>query len=411
MNIVNMAMSFIGPAIASKIASMLGINNTMVNRAIATALPAILAGFASKSSTSGGAGALMNMIRGQDSDQLGSLENIVGGSDAGKFVQSGTGMLNGLLGGDGLQAMKGGLMRQTGLNEAQSESIFGLLGPVATATLGNVVKEQGLDADGLARFMGDQKTNIADAIPREFASELQGTGLLDGFTANLGSMGAGVGAAVAGTTAALAGSADRTVNAGRDAVSGAVDNIRDAGSDVVDGVGRTADRVGDASRDAVDAVKSTTRSGMGFLPWVLVLALLGALAWYFLGRGEAPSLSKMGSEVSQSVGDLSLGGMNIGDQFNDTISGVQTSLGSVTDVDSARAALEGLQASDAGLGKIGDLMASAPAEAKSGVAGLATTAIGTLRPMIDKVLEIPGVGDVLRPVLDSVLARLEGLEG
>ena len=492
MNIVNMALGFIGPAVASKVASMLGINNALVNRAIATALPAILAGFASKAG-SGGAGALMNMVRGQDRGALGNLDNILGGSDAGQFLQSGKGMLGGLLGGDAMQGMKSGLMRQTGLNEAQSESIFGLLGPVAAGTLGNVAAERNLDADGLAGFLEDQKSNIADAMPRALVDDLKGTGLLDGFGGSFGGIGAavaGAGAAVAGAGAALSGvagraadagrdavggiadgagrmvdggrdavggamdsagrmvdggrdavggamdsagrmvdggrdavggamdSAGRMVDGGRDAVGGAMDSAgrmvdggRDAVGGAVDSAGRAVGSAGEAVRDTADAAGSTARSGLGFLPWVLVLALLAGLAWYFFGRGEAPSFGGMNSEISQSVGDLSVGGVNVGEKFNESISGIQSSLGSVTDVASAQDALAGLQASDASLGQLGDMMSSAPAAAQSGMSGLAASAVTTLQPMIDKVLEIPGVGDVLKPVLDSVLGRLEGLQG
>ena len=66
MNIVSMGMKYLGPAVATKVADMLGIKSPMVVKMIAAGLPTILAMLSSKASSGQGATALLDMIKGQD---------------------------------------------------------------------------------------------------------------------------------------------------------------------------------------------------------------------------------------------------------------------------------------------------------------------------------------------------------
>ena len=471
MNIMNLAMNFVGPSVVSRVASMLGVNNTLVNRAISMALPALVASFTSKSRTQQGAGQLFDMVRGQDRSQLNNLGNVLGGAGAGDFLQKGGGMLGGLLGNDAVNGLTSELGAQTGLNQRQSQSIFGLLGPVAAGTLGNVAQDGGMDAAGLANFLDGQQENVAAALPTEFAGKMKGFGLLDGLGGSFSNLGLGAAAAgVGGAALAAAGSmgsgASNVVGGAVDAagnalggvgnavgnvgsgISGAVGNVGGAvgnvagnvgsgisgaagsvggavgnvgsgiagaagsvGSGVAGGISKTAATGAAAAAGvaAAGAAVGTKRRGWGIWPWLILLALLGALAWWFLAGKNHFSGSQVTTSASTiEVPNMTVGGVNVGEQFTNTMNGVSTSLGSITDAASARAALPDLQGADQSLGQLSGLIGGS-ADAKSAFSGVAGAFAGSLKPMVESATSIPGVGGVAGPVLTSIVEKLDGI--
>jgi hypothetical protein len=62
MNLVSTILQFLAPAIINRIAGSLGVGQGLAGKAIAAAIPAILAGLASQASKSGGAAALSNVL-------------------------------------------------------------------------------------------------------------------------------------------------------------------------------------------------------------------------------------------------------------------------------------------------------------------------------------------------------------
>jgi len=179
MNIVNMAMRYLGPVVANKAASMLGINNSIATKLISAALPSILAAVVGKSSTSGGAGALFDMLKSGVMGSPGDLEGALDGPNMADFAGNGSNMLTDLLGGQSVDALTGALGKYGGAGEDATKSLLGMLGPVALGTLSEQVDEQGLDAAGLASFLSDQKGNIAKSVPADFASQTAGLGFMD----------------------------------------------------------------------------------------------------------------------------------------------------------------------------------------------------------------------------------------
>ena len=56
-----------------------------------------------------------------------------------------------------------------------------------------------------------------------------------------------------------------------------------------------------------------------------------------------------------------------------------------------------------------DLAGQLPSEGKQALAGRVSSAMPALLELIDKVMAIPGVSDVLKPVVDPMRAKLESL--
>ena len=79
MNLVSTIMQLLAPAIINKIAGSLGLGQGLAGKAIAAALPAILAALTGAASKSGGGSALSSVLAKQDPGLLGNLAGMIGG--------------------------------------------------------------------------------------------------------------------------------------------------------------------------------------------------------------------------------------------------------------------------------------------------------------------------------------------
>ena len=78
-NLVSAVMQFLTPDMIAKIASVLGLDRNVAQKAIAGAIPALLASFADVASSPNGARQLTSTLT-QQSGSLESLKNLIGGS-------------------------------------------------------------------------------------------------------------------------------------------------------------------------------------------------------------------------------------------------------------------------------------------------------------------------------------------
>ena len=383
MNLVNMAMSYIGPAVAQHIATKMGIGGPVVNKLIAAALPTIMGSLIGKSKTGGGLDAILSMVTGDNRPQSNQLaEMFDGGGDIDALANSGSGMLEGLLGGQSLGALSGALGRHAGVDEAQAGSLLGMLAPAAMGSLGDQIADQGLDSAGAAKLLSDQAGHVASAMPAGFASELEGLGLSDSL----------------GLSSVLGGGMSSVT----EAAASATEAVGDAASSAKDAIGGAANSAMDmASSGAAEAKKS-----MGVMPWIIGAVVIALLAWFFLGRG--------GPEVdtaSVAGGQFEVGGVDIGGQFG-TITGTLTdTFTGITDQASAEAALPQLEDISGQLGTLGETAGQLSGAAQTGFQGVVATALETLRPVIDNAIASSGAGAILQPVVDQIIGALEGMAG
>jgi hypothetical protein len=221
----------------------------------------------------------------------------------------------------------------------------------------------GLDAAKLTSLLGGQKSYIQDALPAGLASALGGSGLLDAVT----------GAASQATAAA----------------SRAADNVVKA---------------------APPAPKSN------WMTWLIPLLALAALAWYFLGNqrtaeapAPAPATTTTAPATPAAPTAIMVDGVDVTKTIGSTMDALKSALGGITDAATATAALpkltEGVTQIDTLTGLVGKLSA----EQKTIVAGLIAAAMPTINEVADKVLAIPGVGDIAKPTIDSIRAKLDAL--
>jgi hypothetical protein len=231
-----------------------------------------------------------------------------------------------------------------------------MLAPIVMGTIGQEQGTRSLDASAITSLLSSQKDNIAAALPAGFANLLGGTGLLD-------SLGGAARTAAAGQTARVTTSAARAI-------------------------GDTGQRAAAVS--------------LNWLYWLIPLLAIVALLIYFLAK-PAEQVVQQGVPT---ISSLTVGGLDIGKQVTDSITGLRTALGSITDAATARAALPKLQEVTAQIDKVDGLLGQLSPEQRKVLAGMVNPLMPSLNQLFDTVLAIPGVAELLKPTIDALRAKL-----
>lgn len=371
MNLVSLIMQFLAPTIINKLSSSLGLGQGIAGKAIAAAIPAILAGLAGSASKPGGATSLANAVSKQDGGLLGNFANMLGGGGQQSMIDNGSNILSSLLGGSQTGALADALGKFAGMNDGQSKSLLGALAPVVLGTLAKEQKSTGLDAGGLANLLMGQKDNIASALPAGFSSLLQGSGLLD-------SLGGAINRPAAHTPTATP--AARTVD-----------------------------------------VSEPASSGMGILKYLIPLALAVGLIYMLAGRGadhsdvktvapvkvEKPAPTAAApAEKAAAPAAPAVPGVDLVGPANGAIEALKNALAGVKDEATAKSSLPKLQEIAAQIEKLKGTAMALPADARHPLVVMISGVMPGLASMIDKALALPGVGAVLKPVLDQIAGNL-----
>ena len=359
MNIVSTILNMIAPAILDKLAASLGISAATAKSALTAAIPAVLGAMGSKASSDVGARALFDAVSEADTGAMGDLGATLTGASGADFMKGGLGSLTSLLGDNALTGLTGAISKQAGLGAAATSSIVGLAGQLAMGQLAKSVTGGGLNASSLAGLLSSQQGNIASALPAGLGSALSSAGVLGGD---------------------FAGQASRAVN--------------DAA--------RTATA---ATAQAANAAKKT---GTNWLAWIIPLLIAAAAAWYFLG-GMGHSVKEAAEQAAGSATALVVDGVDVNAQLTTAFDGLKTTLGGITDAASAQAALPKLQEAVTSVDGLTAMAAKLTPTQRTMLSGLITAALPTLKELIAKVLAIPGVGDIVKPTADALMAKVEAL--
>jgi hypothetical protein len=376
-NLISLVTQFLTPDVIARIASALGLDRTIAQKAIGAAVPALLAFLGNAVTKPGGERQLANAMAQQPLGPLDIVKNIIGGSEQKSLVERGSSMLSGLLGGSTQDALTQAVGKFAGIGEGTSKSLLGMLGPMVLGVLGQHQRDTGQDVGSLANLLASQKQQFAGAIPPGMADQMRVGGLMDTLQGGLRS-----GAAAA--------------------------------SDAAGRIGRTSDAAIARASQAASAARSSPAS---WLYWVLALAVLAGLAWLFFGNWAGERVAERGQPTSEqgraTVGlgtaNLTVDGVNLAEQANSSISTLRTTLAGITDAASAQAALPKLREVTVQLDKVNALSPQLPADSRRALATLIASAMPAINSMIDKILAIPGVGDVARPAINELRARLEPL--
>lgn len=386
--------------LVSRIASSLGLDKTLTEKALQAGVPGLLAALTSLASRPNGATALNGAIAQQQPALLSSLASMLGGSTQTNIIETGTSTLTSLLGGATTSALTNAVSQYAGIGNPASKSLIGLLGPVVMGVLGQQQRASGLDATGLANLLTSQKDNIARALPAGFASYLGGTGILD----------------------SVVGSSD-----GR-------------------GASATIDYSGSSRPSYTTSPTPTPRpsggSGTSLMSWlvpVVAAVAIGGLAWNWLSRpsptqtaanppsakietplttpssnGTSTGVSGLGPmpasfEALQNLRGIKVGNVDLGAQLATAETGMRSALASIQDANSAQAAVAPLTSSTKDFVRLTKLLDQLPPETRITVVKTVIATRPALDQVFDKALAIPGVSNVIRPTVDSIRAQFDTL--
>jgi hypothetical protein len=348
-NLVSLVMQFLTPEMIGRVATALGLDRNMLQTAIGAAVPGLLAGFSGVATQPSGAQKLVDAAK-QETGTLGKFAELVGGGGQSAIIERGSQLVASLLGARDQSALVSALGQFAGLGQAKSGSLLGMLAPIVMGTVAQQQGPRNLDASSMANLFASQKDNIASALPADFGKLLGGTNLLN---------------ALGGT-------------AGTQATRAAA-------------VGAASQRAGAAAS-----------SSYNWLYWLIPILAIAALVIYFLAR-PAEQVAQQGATTAQN---LTVGGVNVSKQITDSIAELRSTLGGVTDVTSAQAALPKLRDVTTQVDQVDGLIGRMTPEQRKLLAGIVSPLMPTLNQLFDKVLAIPGVSEILKPTIDVLKAKI-----
>ena len=375
-DLISNTAQILSSSLVSRIASSLGLDKTLTEKALQAGVPGLLAAFTSLVSRPNGAQALNGAIARQQPTLLSSLGSMLGGSTQSNIIETGTNTLNSLLGSATTSALTNAVGQYAGIGSAGSKGLMGLLGPVVMGVLGQQQRASGLDATGLASLLNSQKENIASALPAGFSNYLSDTGILDGL---------------------------RTTS-----YSGSTRPIYSA----------------TPPRPASPYMQS-----WGWVIPALAALLLAGLAWNWLSHprptetaanpppastGTSTGASGLGPtpasfEALQNLHGIKVGDVDVGAQLASAETGIRSAISSVKDVSSAQAAVAPLTSSTNDFVRLSKLLDQLPAQSRKTVVDTIMATRPALDQLFDKALAIPGVSTIIKPTVDKVHSQFDAL--
>jgi hypothetical protein len=328
----------------NRLSSYLGENEATTRAAVGATVPSLLSALAGLTNTSDGARRLASAL---SSFQAGSAAR------PGQVVEQSTGVLNSLFSGNTVTSIVSALSRYTGLGLNTMKNLLGYLVPIAMGTIASKFAGRTISPESLAGFFNEQKTNITNAMP-------SGLSLPD------------TGARPAVTTR--------------------------------------------------PAYPPGPRAEPNYWRWLLPLAALAAalalLFWWGSrprtftptpgpaerGRVEPPPpvVHPPAAEPRVTIPDAT----TLSRDLTNTYQSLTDTLAQVTDAASAEKALPSLRNFSAKLDTLHSYWDKIPEEGRSFLRTVTSQRLSRFKDEVNRVLAIPGVGDVLKPVLDSIVSKL-----
>ena len=377
-NLVSSILQMLPPDVIGRIASALGLDRTMAQKAVSAAIPAILASLAGLVSKSGGVRQLSDMLAQQNPGGLESLLGALGGSPQAVRSSSehGLDMLSTAMGGGGLNSLTSALGDYAGLGAGKSESLLGLLAPFIVGGLAKQQAKAGLDAGGLASLLKSQGEQIAAAMPQGFASRLRDSGFLD----------------------TLDGDLRRKAESVASATPSTAHQVRD---------------MDETTYAASGSAMASAQQGMTTWPyWLAGLAILAGIGLFYMrdvdkGTDVAEQPVKTAPPQTTGLASANPTPAEVTGVVTSSVNGMRNVLEGITDPASAQAALPKLQQMNADLEKLSDAATRLSPDARSTLANQLTNVMPAFNQLCDRVLAIPGVAAIAKPLIDSMRTKLD----
>ncbi len=143
----------------AQMSQLLGSDEKKTGAAVSAALPLLMGALAKNSSRGNGAEDLNRALEDHDGSVLDDVGSFLGQADKGP----GDGILGHLLG-QRRGAAEQSLSRASGMDKQSSGKLLAMLAPLVMAQLGKQKRQTGLDANGLAGLLGQERSNVEKQV-------------------------------------------------------------------------------------------------------------------------------------------------------------------------------------------------------------------------------------------------------
>lgn len=356
-NLIAEIMKMATPAIIDKIASSFGLSGDAVRSILSAAVPGLMGAVVNKASSPSGISDILSSLKNADPTLMTGMASALTGANTSSMAAEGTSMLSSLLGSSTLSTLSNAVLGNAGVSSAAGASVLGLAGQMVMGTLAK--HSAGLDASGLGNLLTSQAGFINQAMPVGMSS-------------------------------------------------------------MMGNASSAASRVKTAASAPAMPVSS---GGMGWLKYAIPAALIALGVWYFTtNRGHEateannattavvkPAETATTPAVTPAATGIMIDNIDVTKNLTGALTDLTGSLGSVTDATSATAALPKLQSAATAIGAVSGVAAKFTPEQKATVASLVNAGLPAITAATAKVEAMPGVGDILKPVLDALLPMLTNL--
>jgi hypothetical protein len=449
MNLVHLIESQLSDEVIGKLSSLIGAHEGATRSAAGAAVPALLSGLTNLAGSAGGAQKLNAALgKFEGGSLVGNLTHMLT-DKPGSLLELGSSLLSSLLGGNVLSGITGALARFAGIGSGSAQKLLGYLLPVVLGGIAGRFAGKAISPQGLTSLLTEQKANIHDAVPSGFSLNS-----IPGLAAAGSAVRTGVGEAqqagaslmrwllplaglallallawlffqrptkspttgqeVAGITVPDVGEVTKNLTGSFKSVSDSLAGIKDAASaatavpklkeigDKLDGMKAMVDKLPEAGKAKVtDLIKSNLNT---------IDDQIAKLQWI---PGVGDKIKAAADEVQDKM--ASLGGLQVpqtskvSSELAGMFSSMTDALTGIKDAASADAALPKLQEVKDKLDASKAMVAGLPESGKATINSLLKVAIGKLRELADKVVGIAGAADKVKPVVDSIIGKLNAL--
>jgi Bacterial protein of unknown function (DUF937) len=351
-NLISDVMKMATPSLINNIASALGVNPTLAQTVLASAVPAVFSGVAAQAASPSGLSNIVNSLSQMNPNMLSSLTAPMTGGANNPMITAGTSMLTSMLGAGGLSNIVNSITKSSGVPAAAGTGLVALAGQMAMSTLAS--HTSGMDASSIGKMLSAQAGNFSAAMPA-------------GMSASMGNM---------GSTASAA--AKNTANQAASAASG----------------------------------------GTNWLKYALPALAVAAGLYYFTGMKShdkddmakpAATAEVAKPAVPAAPAAIMIDNVDVTKSLTTSFSGLTAALTSVKDATSATAAAAQITEASKGISAVSALASKFSPEQKASVIGLVNGSMPALTGVITQVEALPGVGDILKPLIGPVLEQLTAL--
>ena len=160
-SILDMLTSQLGGSAVRQIAGKIGADENSTGKALSAAMPLLLTALSRNAANPQGAESLHHAL---SSDHDGGILDDVTGFLGNSASGNGAGILKHALGGQ-RGTVEQGIAQASGLNSSSAGSLLEMVAPLLMGALGKTTTQQGLDANGLAQFLGGQQQAAESQSP------------------------------------------------------------------------------------------------------------------------------------------------------------------------------------------------------------------------------------------------------